>query len=516
MQMSIEQWIYLARSEIRANKGKMVLIFVVVSLLFLVAGVYWPKKYESSTTILASEKNIIAPLMEGTAVATGVQSLAGNAREIILSRRVLEQVMAYAGWPLAKMSPLEIEIAAENISKRTRVESAGVGLLRISYTDRDPRRAFKTTERFAALFIEESLRAKRDESRTAFEFVDNQVKLYHKKLLEAEMRLKEFRGGNADARPGSQTDVDARITQLRQQLEQTRLQLSEAREREKTLLGQLSGEAAFSEQLTREQQFRERIAELQQQRDNLLLSYKESHPDVIRLNHQIQEMEELLVAESARRKDIMAALQDGTNDSRTAAILSNPLYQQLRQQLSDTRTEIATLETRIRITNGFLTEALERSVRITDSEAELAELMRDYEVNRTLYSDLLRRRENARVSMSLDQEGQGLSFKIQEPAVLPLKPSGLRLLHFMIAGLLFGGGIPLAMIATVVQIDPRVRQYAALQQDLKLRILAVIPTLQTPRDRARERLVNIGLVLVVFAVILGYGYVGYLRYSHVI
>ncbi len=514
--MNIEQWVYLARSEIRANKGKMVLIFAVVSLLFLIAGLYWPQKYESSTTILASEKNIITPLMEGTAVATGVQSLAGNAREIILSRRVLEQVMDYAGWPLSKMTPLQIETATEEISKRTRVDSVGVGLLRISYTDRDPKRAFKTTERFAALFIEESLRAKRDESRTAFEFVDSQVKLYHKKLLDAEIRLKNFRGSNADARPGSQTDVDARITQLRQQLEQTRLQLSEARERAKALNSQLSGEAAFSEQLTKEQQFRERIAELQQQRDNLLLSYKESHPDIIRLNHQIQEMEELVVAEAARRKEIIAALQSGENDSRTAAIQRNPLYQQLRRQLSEARTEIATLETRAKITEGFLSEALERSVRITDSEAELAELMRDYEVNRTLYSDLLRRRENARVSMSLDQEGQGLSFKIQEPAVLPLKPTGLRLLHFMIAGLLFGSGIPLAMIASVIQIDPRVRQYAVLQQDLKLRLLAVIPTLQTPRGRTTARLVNIALVLVVIAVISGYGYVGYMRYTHVI
>ncbi len=515
--MNIDQWIYLARSEIRINKGKMVLIFVVVSLLFLIAGLYWPKKYESSTTILASEKNIITPLMEGTAVATGVESLAGNAREIILSRSVLKQVMEHAGWPVAQMSPLGIETAAEDISKRTRVDSIGVGLLRISYTDRDPRRAFKTTERLASLFIEESLQAKKNESQAAFEFVDNQVKLYHKKLLDAEIRLKDFRGGNADARPGSQTDVDARITQLRQQLEQTRLQLSEARERAKALNRQLSGEAVFSTQLTKEQQYRERIAELQQQRDNLLLNYKESHPDIVRLNYQIQEMEELIVAESARRKEIFAALQDGESDARrTAAIQRNPLYQQLRQQLSDTRTEIATLETRTRITNGFLTEALERSVRVTDSEAELAELMRDYEVNRTLYSDLLRRRENARVSMSLDQEGQGLSFKTQEPAILPLKPSGVRLLHFMVIGLLLGGGIPLAMIASVVQLDPRVRQYASLRQDLKLRILAVIPTLQTSRSRSAGQLVNIGLGFVIIAVIVCYGFVGYLRYSHAI
>ena len=515
--MNLEQWFYLIRSEIRANKGKMVLIFTSVASLFLVAGLYWPKKYESSTTILATEQNIIAPLMEGTAVATGVQSLAGNAREIILNRRILKQVMEYAGWPLDKMSPIDIETEVEKIAQRTRVDNVGVGLLRISYRDPDPRRAFRTTQRFAALFIEESLRQKREESRTAFEFVDNQVKLYHKKLLDAENRLKAFRGGNADARPGSQTDVETRIAQLRQQLEQTRLELSEARERERALNNQLSGEAAFSEHLTKEQQYRERIAELQQQRENLLLSYKESHPDIIRLNHQIQEMEELLKEESARRKELVDALRSGEGSSQAmAAIQRNPLFQQLRRQLSDTRTQIATLETRMNITKGFLSDALERSVRISDSEAELAELMRDYEVNRTLYADLLRRRENARVSMSLDEKGQGLTFKIQEPAMLPLKPSGLRLLHFMVAGLLLGVGIPLAMIAAIIQLDPKIRQYAVLQQDLKLRVLAVIGTLQTPRERNRTRLANVVLLFLVVAVLAGYGYVGYLKYVHAI
>ena len=45
------------------------------------------------------------------------------------------------------------------------------------------------------------------------------------------------------------------------------------------------------------------------------------------------------------------------------------------------------------------------------TESALAELTRDYEVNRDIYQDMLRRRENARVSMELDRErrgGQGL------------------------------------------------------------------------------------------------------------
>ena len=50
------------------------------------------------------------------------------------------------------------------------------------------------------------------------------------------------------------------------------------------------------------------------------------------------------------------------------------------------------------------TQELDRSRRIAASESALAELTRDYEVNRDIYQDLLKRRENARVSMNLDAE----------------------------------------------------------------------------------------------------------------
>ena len=56
------------------------------------------------------------------------------------------------------------------------------------------------------------------------------------------------------------------------------------------------------------------------------------------------------------------------------------------------------------IAESMLNEELHRSGRIADSESALAELTRDYEVNRDIYQDLLRRRENARVSMELDRE----------------------------------------------------------------------------------------------------------------
>ena len=47
-------------------------VFALIALGALVFGMLLPKKYNSSTTILVEESNIIQPLMEGRAVPTSV------------------------------------------------------------------------------------------------------------------------------------------------------------------------------------------------------------------------------------------------------------------------------------------------------------------------------------------------------------------------------------------------------------------------------------------------------------
>jgi len=509
MQLTLEQWVRGLHTEFRRQKVKLVLMFAVVALIMLAAGIYMPKRYESSTTILIGEKNIIEPLMEGRAVQTDVRSYSRNAKEILSSRRVVEDVIQHGGWDMKALSPVELELLVEQVIDKTRVQNVGANLLKISYADDDPDRAFKVAQRLAELFIRESTKTKQNESREAFEFIDNQVNRYHQKLLEAERKLKEFRGGNADARPGSQSAVDTRISQLRQQISQTRLLLSEAREKEKSLQKQLSGEAVFSMHVGKEEQIRDRIAELQNKKENLLLNYYDTHPDVVRLTHQIEELERTLEEEIVQRKH---AASGGDADKKS--VQRSTLYQELRRQLATTRTQIATLQTRLRLTEKSLSEEIDRSVRVANSEAQLAELTRDYEVNRNIYQDLLRRRENARVSMDMDSEGQSLAFIIKEPAALPIKPKGLRLMHFAMAGLLLGVLAPLGYIAFLIQVDPRVRIPVAIRQELGLRVLASIPPLYTPAQRALNRVVSVLLAVLILAVFVAYAYVGYLRYTH--
>jgi hypothetical protein len=125
---------------------------------------------------------------------------------------------------------------------------------------------------------------------------------------------------------------------------------------------------------------------------------------------------------------------------------------------------------------------LSRGKRVHSDDARIAELTRDYQINRDIYQDLLRRRENARVSMNMDRERQGLSFKIQEPASLPLAPTGLRFWQFVVVGMVLGVLIPIGFLVARLQFDPRIRVGSEIAAVYKAPIMAVVPHLWSPAE----------------------------------
>ena len=453
-----------------------VLVFVMLGLLL--TGLVWPKGFVSSTTILVDEKNIIQPLMQGAAVSTEVADRSRLAKETIFGRKLLNQLLMDTGRLKESSSPDEQEKLFKLLRKQTTVGSVTKNIIKIEYRDDDPEQAFITTKRFAELFINEALGAKAAESQAAFDFIDKQVQEYHDKLVQSEEQLKEFRSANADALPGSDTDISSRLSAQQTRIEQSTQELHDAEIKKRSLEKQLSGEAEVATALSREGQYRSRIAELQSQMETLRLSYHDTYPDIVRIRHQIADLNEAIAADRKQRDAAKASGRVVIDDS----VINNPMYQQLKRDLSQTQVIIDTQSARIAEAKHQMAGALERGKRVHGGEATLAELTRDYQVNRDIYQDLLKRRENARVSMNMDKERQGLTFRIQEPATLPLEPSGLLFRHFIIAALLLGCLIPVGLVYVKLQLDPRVRIGNMLAERSKLPLLAVVPHLWTPGE----------------------------------
>lgn len=465
-------------NETFVQRRQVVAMFIAVNLLALVVAFKLPSVYTASTTILVTEKNIIQPLMQGAASTTEVADQSRMAREVINGRKVMNQVIDAAGWVKAEAPDKERKQIIEILNRRTVISNVGKNLIKIEYRDGDAGRAYLTTKALAEIFIAESLGSKAAESQGAFEFIDRQTQEYHDKLTAMEERLKEFRIANIDVRSGSDGDINQRHNALQLRIEQTRQELNEAEIRKKSLEKQLSGEAEVATTISRESQYRQRIGELTGQLEALRLSYHDTYPDIVRLRHQIEDLKQAIDQDKQRRDAARVAGQITIDDT----VINSPMYQQLKRDLSQTLITIETLNARIGEANRQTNVLLERGKKAHGGEATLAELTRDYQVTRDIYQDLLRRRESARVSMHMDKENQGLTFRIQEPATLPLNPSGLQFVHIVAIGLLLSIAVPAGFVFGKTQIDPRLRQPFPLAERHRLPMLVVVPHLWSSNE----------------------------------
>ncbi|MBV1880913.1 MAG: hypothetical protein KUG82_04730 [Pseudomonadales bacterium] len=499
MNMPIEQLVLILYREMLARFRLIILCFVVISVVVLINGYNWPKKFSSSTSLFADQTNIIGPLMEGVADTTQVMSQA-NAREVIFSRRTMKEILQVGGWMDDSPSAVEQERIANDIKARTVIGVAS-GLIRITYTDNDAERAFRTASKYAEMFLDETIRSKKQESREAYGFIDKQVNEYHQKLTEAEERLKTFRSDNIDATPGRQNEVYANISQLRRRIDSTELSLKEAHIRRKSLEAQLSGEVATVGSNNTVSFYQERLEHLKRQYDSLRLSYHDSYPDIVRTKQQIEDIKMTIDAENGKAALGRNNTQESVGSYEDEPLSYTPFYQQLKINLSATRTEIEMFKIRLIETRKRLDNERKRALMMSEGQALESELARDYEVNQTIYRDLLRKRENARVSMHLDMEGRGLTYKVQESANLPLVPSGVRFMHFILLGPIAGIGIPLGILFVLIQIDPRVRMEATLIDKMELPVLAVTGEFDSVSGGFARQYSILGLALGFVAVI---------------
>ena len=230
-------------------------------------------------------------------------------------------------------------------------------------------------------------------------------------------------------------------------------------------------------------------------------SYTDDYPDIIALRQQIAEFKSL-------------AAQGSSSGSGFLSSASNsPVYEKLRTRAAEARAEADSLRSRVVQTRALLSKELGRAGVSTKVERELSELSRDYEINKEIYEEMVKRRENARVSMTLGKEKQGVLYRIQEPANFPILPSGLRFVHWAAMGLFLGALLPFVLLAAFVKLDPRIRTSSSISEGLDLPLLTVVPHLAPPGAQRGWMHSKAAIFVVVAAVLVVYAVAGFIKLS---
>src|SRR5688500_17740847 len=138
----------IAIEEGRRRTTLLTSVFAGIALAALAVGMLLPQEYTSRTVIYVEDSNIIGPLMEGRAVPTAVNNRAAITRQVAFSSRVMQEILKAGGWTADPLSKVEQANLVEDVISQTRVTNPGEHLIQITYTDSDPRRAYRVTKRF--------------------------------------------------------------------------------------------------------------------------------------------------------------------------------------------------------------------------------------------------------------------------------------------------------------------------------------------------------------------------------
>src|SRR5690606_15933581 len=260
------------RAELIRFRFWFVALFILMSFSVLALGVLWPKKYSTSTLMVAETTTIIEPLLKGRAPTSNINR-AEQAREVIHTPGILGK----------NPTPDESDDVVKSLRSGLLVKPERNNFFRISYESSSPDRSFEVLNSIINVFIEDSARKKREESQGAFAFIDAQVQSYKRQLELAEQKLKEFKGQNLD---GTEASVNSRIQQLRGEIENLNITIEETQARINTIQQQLNNEGQYQQAKGQVDDMRQRRQTLATQLEQLLLTYQENYPDVVSLRGQ--------------------------------------------------------------------------------------------------------------------------------------------------------------------------------------------------------------------------------------
>ncbi len=464
-----------------------------VALVGVAVALRVPDRYEASARIYVDTQSILKPLMSGLAIQPNVEQQVMMLSRTLISRPNMEKLVRMADLDLKSQSKAEQDTLIEELTSAVSIQSLGRdNLYTLAYRNSDPAAAKRVIQSLVSIFIESSLGSSRKGSATATAFINEQIKSYEAKLEEAETRLKEFRLRNIGQMPGDGKDAASRLSEMSTQLETAKLELREAVNARDSAKAQLDAEksnhaSGITQSLLQESalsvatpEIDARIEAQKRNLDMLLQRFTDQHPDIVSTRKLIKELED------QKRKEVLALRKAAMAAPMGSGSNTNLAYQEISRMLAASEIQVASLRARVDEYSARYAQALKGMKTAPQLEAELAQMNRDYEINKRKYEELVSRRESAAMSGDLDAASGVADFRLIDPPRVsphPVAPNRLILVAAALAVSL-AAGLFAAFAAS--QLRPVFHDASELRAQTGLPLLGVVSLVMS--DATRQRL----------------------------
>ena len=237
----------------------------------------------------------------------------------------------------------------------------------------------------------------------------------------------------------------------------------------------------------------ERLKEIEKLKADLATlqsKFTPKHPDVLRLQDQLADLEQQQKRDEAalaKKKEAAKATAAAT----TAAIVDaqaprRRTIESIDAELSKTKEE----ETAIRATISSFEQRLDGA---PEREQEFALITRDRQAAKDLYDSLLKRYNEARLTASMETDRQGERFRILEPALPPDGPAAPNRIRLMLMGILLALAAAVGVVLTAEQFDVSFHGVDEVREFTSVPVLVSIPPIG-PMPMKRRLLTGLAAV----------------------
>ncbi len=345
------------------------------------------------------------------------------------------------------------EAVVDHVLKALEVRRSGLTyVINIQFESTDPAKAALIANTFADRYLLEQLEAKFDATQQATQWLNERLAELEPQVQAAESAVATYKSSHGLLAAENSTLTEQEISGLNTQLATAQAEQAEQDARVRTAQQAIAGGSTgedFAGAMNSDviKNLRAQKAQISQQAADLETKYGPKHPDVIKIQRQLADIDAQIKQELTR-------------------VVSNL---QTEDQVARQRT--GSIQSSLERTKGTLAGNNQSSV-------ELAELQRKADAASTLYNSLLNRAKET----STDQGSEQSDSRVVSRAKIPIKPSfpniALNFIIGVILGLIGGVGATLLMEA----LDSGLATSEDVERILGVPHLGAIPSLDSTTD----------------------------------
>jgi succinoglycan biosynthesis transport protein ExoP len=441
-------------------------------------------------------------------------------------------------------------ISADVIDPRSGHPTSATIAFEVSYTSRSAELAAKVANELTTLYLNENLNNRTQLARDAAQFLEGEGDRVSRQIADLEVKLAQFKDKNQQKLPEltqfnmsllDRTEEELRTEEARRDsLEQQQVYL------EAQLVQLKPNSTVFSDTGERVYSSADRLKMARSQLDSARALYAPDHPDIVRLEREVAGLQKDVDADphakaaagpstatndlrrrletaraalaaasekyapehpdrirlEAQVKDLEAQLAatppapppaDPANSGPIEA--DNPAYVQIQAQIVATRNELTALATEM---GKLRTQSADYQRNISLSpqvEKEYRELSRDYDNARLKYAEIRSKQQEAKTAQNLEADRKGEKFTLIDPPLPPEEPVSPNRKLIFVTGIVLSLALTFGVLWLLETMDTTIRGRKDLFDLTGIPPLALVPhigTLAEARAARRRKWYAIG------------------------